>query len=133
MKVRCKRHQFGPSWEDSPGEGNGNPLQYSCLENPKDRGAWRTTVHEVTKSQTRLKRLSTRAYINLHVRTPNPHYIPPKVLDKQSDEWTSFKRQARPLGGFSLELAVAFGKSGARTAPGAWGRWPRPGRVPPTL
>ena len=100
---------------------------------PMDRGAWQATVHEVTKSQTQLKRLSTRAYINLHVRTPNPHYIPPKILDKQSDEWTSFKRQARPLGGFSLELAVAFGKSGARTAPGAWGRWPRPGRVPPTL
>ena len=33
----------------SPGEGNGNPLQYSCLENPMDRGAWRTTVHRVTK------------------------------------------------------------------------------------
>ena len=36
----------------SPGEGNGNPLQYSCLENPMDRGAWRATVHGVTKSQT---------------------------------------------------------------------------------
>ena len=34
----------------SPGEGNGNPLQYSCLENPKDRGAWWATVHEVAKS-----------------------------------------------------------------------------------
>ena len=33
----------------SPEEGNGNPLQYSCLENPKDREAWRATVHEVTK------------------------------------------------------------------------------------
>ena len=36
----------------SPGEGNGNPLQYSCLENPKDRGAWWATVYEVVKSQT---------------------------------------------------------------------------------
>ena len=35
----------------SPGEGNGNPLQYSCLENPMDRGAWRATVHGVAKSQ----------------------------------------------------------------------------------
>ena len=35
-------------------EGNGNPLQYSCLENPMDRGAWQATVHGVTKSQTRL-------------------------------------------------------------------------------
>ena len=36
----------------SPGVGNGNPLQYSCLENTKGRGAWWTTVHRVTKNQT---------------------------------------------------------------------------------
>ena len=36
----------------SPGGGNGNPLQYSCLENPMDRGAWGATVHGVAKSQT---------------------------------------------------------------------------------
>ena len=36
----------------SPGGGNGNPLQYSCLENPMDREAWRATVHGVAKSQT---------------------------------------------------------------------------------
>ena len=38
----------------SPGEGNGNPLQYSCLENPIDGGAWWATVHGIAKSQTRL-------------------------------------------------------------------------------
>ena len=38
----------------SPGEGNGNPLQYSCQENPMDRGAWQATVHGVAKSWTRL-------------------------------------------------------------------------------
>ena len=38
----------------SPGDGNGNPLQYSCLENPMDRGDWRATVQGVTKSQTLL-------------------------------------------------------------------------------
>ena len=37
-----------------PGEGNGNPLQYSCLESSMDRGAWWATVHGVAKSQTRL-------------------------------------------------------------------------------
>ena len=42
-----------------PGGGHGNPLQYSCLESPMDRGAWRAAVHGVTKSRTRLKRLST--------------------------------------------------------------------------
>ena len=36
----------------SPGEGNGNPLQYSCLENPMDRGTWRATVHGVAESDT---------------------------------------------------------------------------------
>ena len=36
--------------EDSPGERNGNPLQYSCLENSKDRGAWQDTFHGVTKN-----------------------------------------------------------------------------------
>jgi len=41
-----------------PGEGNGNPLQYSCLKNSMDRGAWWATVHSVTKSWTWLKRLS---------------------------------------------------------------------------
>ena len=39
----------------SPGEGNGNSLQYSSLENPMDRGAWRAIVHGVAKSQTQLK------------------------------------------------------------------------------
>ena len=41
-----------PGLGRSPGEGNGNPLQYSCLENFKDRGAWQATVHRVLKSQT---------------------------------------------------------------------------------
>ena len=43
---------FDPWSGRSSGEGNVNPVQYSCLGNPKDRGAWWTTVHGVTKSQT---------------------------------------------------------------------------------
>ena len=43
-----------PGSRRSPGEGNGNPLQYSCLKNPRDRGAWRGAVRGVTKSQMRL-------------------------------------------------------------------------------
>ena len=42
----------------SSGEGNGNPLQYSCLGNSTDRGAWKATVHGVAKCPTRLKQLS---------------------------------------------------------------------------
>ena len=47
----------------SPGEGRGNPLQYSRLENPMDRGAWRATVHGVAKSQTRLSDQQTQCYL----------------------------------------------------------------------
>ena len=43
-----------PGLGRSPGGGHGNPLQYSCLENPMDRGAWWATVHGVAKSQTQL-------------------------------------------------------------------------------
>ena len=43
---------LSPVLEKSPGGGNGNPLQYSCLENPMDGGAWQATVHRVTKTQT---------------------------------------------------------------------------------
>ena len=43
-----------PGLERSPGEGNSNPLQYSCLENPMDRESWQATVHGVAKSRTRL-------------------------------------------------------------------------------
>ena len=45
-------------WEDPLEGGHGNPLQYSCLENPMDRGAWWAIVHGVAKSQTQLKGLS---------------------------------------------------------------------------
>ena len=45
------------------GEGNGNPLQYSCLENPRDRGAWWAAIYGVAQSRTRLKRLSSKAAI----------------------------------------------------------------------
>ena len=49
----CSAGDLGliPGSGRSPGEGNGNPLQYSCLENPIDRGAWQATVHGVTKAR----------------------------------------------------------------------------------
>ena len=49
--------------ENCSGEGDGNPLQCSCLENPTDSGAWWATVHGVTKSQIKLKQLSTGASV----------------------------------------------------------------------
>ena len=65
----------------SPGGGHGNPLQYSCLENPTDRGAWRATDQGVTKSQTQVKQLSTHACrrkdsLNSLLDNFMPHRIP---------------------------------------------------------
>ena len=54
-----------PGLGRSPGEGNGNPLQYSCLENPMDRGAWWTTVHRVAKSQTRLSDFTHERFLDI--------------------------------------------------------------------
>ena len=61
----------------SPGEGNGTPLQYSCLENPMDRGAWQAIVHGVAKSQTRLSDFTFTFHFlkeNLHMECPNDVY-----------------------------------------------------------
>ena len=52
-----------PGWGRSPGDEQGNPLQYSCLENPMDRGDW----HRVIKSRTQLKQLSIHSCIHLYV------------------------------------------------------------------
>ena len=54
-----KRHGFNPGSVRSPRGGHGNSLQYSRLENAMERGAWRPTVHGVTKSGTGLKRLTS--------------------------------------------------------------------------
>ena len=49
---------FNPCFEETPGGGHGNSLQYSCLENPMGSGAWRAIVHRFAKSGTQLKQLS---------------------------------------------------------------------------
>ena len=55
-----------PGLGRSPGGGHGNPAQYSCLENPMDRGAWQAAVHSVAQSWTQLKRLS-KHMLNLYI------------------------------------------------------------------
>ena len=59
----------GLGW--SPGEGNGNPLQYSCLENPMDRGAWWATVHGVAKTRTRLSDFTSLHFMELNMHMPH--------------------------------------------------------------
>ena len=56
-----------PGLGRSLGEGNGNPLQYSYLENPTDRGTWWATVHRVAKSWIRLKQLNTHTHIHIRI------------------------------------------------------------------
>ena len=82
---QCKRLRDAgsiPGSGRSPGEGNGNQLQHSCLKNPMDRGAWQATVHRVTNSQTQLKQLSTHTWIlprlgqSCSIHTEQPHRSP---------------------------------------------------------
>ena len=75
----------------SPGGGHGNPFQYSCLENPMDKGAWRARVHRVTKSWTRLKRQHTHTHIHGEAEmrgslllTPNGTELPRWLSSKES-------------------------------------------------
>ena len=79
-----------PGSERSPGERNGNPIQYSCLENPMDRGAWWATVHGVTKSQTWLRNLASKPASKewghhrftawKHINTMYIHSVPPSSI-----------------------------------------------------
>ena len=55
-----------PGLGGSPGEGNGNPLQYSCLENSVDGGAWWATVHGVAKSRTQLSNFTFSSFMRKH-------------------------------------------------------------------
>ena len=71
IRVRGSTHGSGRS----PGEGHGNPLQHSCLENPMDKEAWQITVLMVTKSQTTQKRLGTHVHILFSI-VAMPIYIP---------------------------------------------------------
>ena len=78
---RCKRCRFSSWVGRSPGKGNGYPLQYFCLKNPMDSGAWWAAVPRITKSQTWLRWLST------HTGTVITHRIGPENVDPL---WSSY-------------------------------------------
>ena len=67
--------QETPGSGRSPGEGNGNPLQYSCLENPIDGGAWWATVHGVSKSWSQLSDFTFTSLYRRDVRVPPIHMM----------------------------------------------------------
>ena len=75
--LQCRRHKI-PGSGRSPGGGHGNPLQYSCLENPMDRGTWWATVHRVTKNQALLKQLRHMwcIYVNPNLTIHPTPFIP---------------------------------------------------------
>ena len=91
----------------SHGGGHGNQLQYSCLENPMDKGAWRATVHGVAKSQTRLKQPSTHAY-----HTPAKWKRP--VMKGQTLRDFSFMRFLTKFIETESRMVVASGFPGGR-------------------
>ena len=67
------------------GEGNDNPLQYACLENPVDRGAWWTAVYGVSQSRTRLKRLNMHACMHWRIKwPPSPVFLPGESQGQRS-------------------------------------------------
>ena len=85
----------------SPGGGHGNPLQYSCLENPMDRGTCWATVHKVAKSQTQLKWLSLHTcyvyvYTHIHVFASQRHQIVYGIKDPDLI-WLTFFTTRTPI------------------------------------
>ena len=79
----------------SPGGGHGNPFQYSCLENPMDRGAWRATVHRVAKSWTWLKKHHDLAHTHACRVSQKPRKISKRSwsLGRKATEWLHRWRQ----------------------------------------
>ena len=84
----CNAGDLGsiPGSRRSPGEGNGNPLQYYCLENPMDRGAWRATVNGIKESDT-TEQLHFQ-YINIHFWKGMTQYR--KSRYTQNNLWENF-------------------------------------------
>ena len=78
-----------PGLRRSPGGEHGNPLQYSCLKNPTDRGAWQATIHRVTKSRTQLKRLSTRVLRTSAMRQGRTNLL--SLLHEDLEVWEALK------------------------------------------
>ena len=87
---QCRRHRTAgsiPGLGRSPREGHGNPLQYSCLENPMDREGWRATDHGVAKSRTWLKQLSMHGCMGV-VRWFSAWVSRPFIVETDSENWT---------------------------------------------
>ena len=110
-----------PGLGRSPGAGPGNPLQYSCLENPMDRGAWQAIVHRVAQSRTQLKRLSTWSY-----KSGNYISIPPSWKFTMYNRWLKadkfcFKRDWLNLTQDSPHHSPTITPDSKKVLEGQWG------------
>ena len=96
-----------PGWRRSSGGGHDNPLQYSCLENPMDRGAWWATAHRVAKSWTQLKQLSAFGMWDLPPLGITP--MPPRLR-----AWSLKHRTSREIRVPLFQLTIALGSTSMR-------------------
>ena len=118
---QLRRHKIAssiPGLERSSEGGHDNPLQYSCLENPMDRGPWWATVHGVAKSRTQLKQLSTHARIQCCVSIrKKTDVLKPK---NRSRSGPTYNHCQGPSGDCALPVFTTVGSAGLRpwsTAP----------------
>ena len=96
-KAGDKRCRFDPWVGRVFGGQHGNPLHYSCLENPMDRGARQVTVHRVTQSRTWLKRLSTHTHKQTrHTKAEDVGQMLEKAFPGKGESWS--RRSAQPRG-----------------------------------
>ena len=103
------------------GEGNGNPLQCSCLENPRDRGAWWAAIYGVAQSRTRLKRLSSRSnmYIIVQCSFPGGSVVknsPPNAGDTGDVSWIPGSERSPRIGNSNTLLYSCLENSMDRAA-----------------
>ena len=114
----------------SPGGGHGNPLQHSCLENPMEREAWQATVHRVTQSQIRLKRLSMQAciimgiYWKLHIRLHSVWDCISTLSGRKQQHSILTGRGPRLVEGKSLDQGLGANQGQIQNAKlGVWTLW----------
>ena len=88
IRQQCSRCRFNPWVGKSPRGGNGNPLQYSCLKSPMDRGTWWATVHGVAKVLDRNEHAHT-AQVMQDLTWPGIRPIPPAVEAQNLNHWTA--------------------------------------------
>ena len=83
-----------PGLGRTPGEGNGNPLQYSCLGNPRDRGGWRATIHGVAKESDTTQRLNNNSPPGITLELLGPFskgWHPQELRSSHSERWNFLK------------------------------------------